>query len=89
MTTVNVKLVKTLAEIIRSLSEEERNLLDSELAHQTGWDKIKDRVFARGKAIKQRRLEDLSIPSIEDIIYQMREDSDRELLQACGFDWID
>jgi hypothetical protein len=77
MTAVNVQLIKTLAEIIHSLSEEERNLLETELHAKSNWEITKERILQRGKAIEQRLAGNPLTPSIDDIFYQMREERSR------------
>ena len=72
MTAVNTQLIKTLAEIIRSLSEEERTLLETELQAKPNWEITRERILKRGKAIKQRWAGNPLTPSIDDIFYQMR-----------------
>jgi hypothetical protein len=83
MTAVNVQLIKTLAEIIRSLSEEERTLLETELQAKTNWEITKERILKRGKAIEQRLAGNPLTPSIDDIFYQMREERSEQLMQVC------
>jgi hypothetical protein len=82
MTVVNVKLVKTLAEIIRSFSEEEKSLLETELHAPSNWEITKERILQRGKAIEQRLAGNPLTPSIDDIFYQMREERSEQLMQA-------
>jgi hypothetical protein len=82
MTAVNIQLIKTLAEIIHSLSEEERTLLETELQAKTNWEITKERILQRGKAIEQRLAGNLLTPSIDDIFYQMREERSEQLMQA-------
>lgn len=82
---MNTQLVKTLAQIIKSLSEEERSLLEAELQPQRDWETTKKRILERGKAISQRLGGKPFNPSIDDIFYQMREERSEELMQACVY----
>ena len=83
---MNTQLVKTLAQIIKSLSEEERRLLEVELQPQSDWETIKKRIIERGKAIDRRLGGKPFNPSIDDVFYQMREERSQELMQACFSD---
>ncbi len=80
---MNTQLVKTLAQIIKNLSEEERILLESELHPKQDWETTKKRIIERNQKIyKQREGKPLE-PSIDDIFDEMREERSEELMQAC------
>ena len=80
---MNTKLVESLVEVINSLSEEEKNLLQEKLQHQSDWEKQRSRIIARAKKIYARRGGKPSKPSVTEIIHQMREERDEQLMQAC------
>jgi len=84
---MNTKLVKILAEIIRSLSEAERTLLFAELQPLPDWretlkkmQELGDKISARhgGKPLEQ---------SVDEIFQQMREERTKQLMQACFPDY--
>ena len=79
---MNTQLVKTLAQIIQTLSEEERILLESELHPQKDWETAKKRILERNQKIYQQREGKPLEPSIDEIFYQMREERSDELMQA-------
>ena len=79
---MNTQLVKTLAQIIQTLSEEERILLESELHPQQDWETAKKRILERNQKIYQQREGKPLEPSIDEIFYQMREERSDELMQA-------
>lgn len=81
---MNTQLVKTLAQIIQTLSEEERILLESELHSQQDWETTKKRILERNQKICQQREGKSLEPSIDEIFYQMREERSQELMQACS-----
>ncbi len=80
---MNTQLIKTLAQIIKTLSEEERILLESELHPQQDWETTKKRILERNQKIYQQREGKPLKPSIDEIFYQMREERSKELIQAC------
>ncbi|MDJ0600349.1 MAG: hypothetical protein QNJ37_16100 [Crocosphaera sp.] len=51
---MNTELIKTLAQIIKSLSEEERSLLEAELRPKNNWKTIKKRIIERNQKINQQ-----------------------------------
>lgn len=69
---MNTQLVKTLAQIINSLSPEEKQLLETELQPKTDWDIIKQSILERGKAIDQRLNNRSLQDAITDVISDMR-----------------
>lgn len=80
---MNAKLVKSLAQIILSLSEEERTLLESELKQKLDWREIRARIIERGAAISARQGGTHLEPSVDEIFDQMREERTEQLMQAC------
>jgi predicted phosphohydrolase len=79
---MNTQLVKTLAQIIKTLSKEEQILLESELHPQHDWETIKKRILERNQKIYQREGKSLET-SIDEIFAQMREERSQELMQTC------
>jgi hypothetical protein len=80
---MNTQLIKTLAQIIKSLSQEERNLLETELKYQNDWETIKQRIIKRNQTRKQQfEIQNLDL-SIDDIFEQMREERSEQLIEAC------
>jgi hypothetical protein len=81
---MNTKLVESLIQVINSLSPEERDLLEERLQNQSNWEKMKTRIIERGKIISDRNQENpITTDTISEIIYQMREERDEQLMQAC------
>lgn len=80
---MNTKLVESLVEVINSLSEEEKNLLQEKLQRQENWEKQRSRIIERAKKIHARRGGKPFEPSVTEIIHQMREERDEQLMQAC------
>ena len=80
---MNTKLVESLVEVINSLSEEEKNLLQEKLQRQEDWEKQRSRIIERAKKIHARRGGKPFKPSVTEIIHQMREERDEQLMQAC------
>ena len=80
---MNANLVKTLAQIIRSLSEEEQTLLESELKPKLDRRKTIQKMQELGDKISVRRGGKLLEPPPEELIRQMREERTEQLIQAC------
>ena len=80
---MNTKLVESLVEVINSLSEEEKNLLQEKLQRKSDWEKQRSRIIARAQKIHARRGGKPFKPSVTEIIHQMREERDEQLMQAC------
>ncbi|WP_019503190.1 hypothetical protein [Pleurocapsa sp. PCC 7319] len=80
---MNTKLVESLVQVINSLSEEEKKLLEEKLKPQSDWEKQRNRIIARAKKIYARRGGKPFKPSVTEIIHQMREERDEQLMQAC------
>ncbi len=79
---MNTQLVESLAKVINSLSEEERNLLEEKLQHQSNWAEQRSRIIKRAKIIRDRNQGKPLSPSVTEIIHQMREERDEQLMQA-------
>ncbi|BAZ45403.1 hypothetical protein NIES4102_24250 [Chondrocystis sp. NIES-4102] len=80
---MNTKLVESLAQVINSLSSEERNLLEEKLQPQSDWEETLERIEARRKKIHARTGGKPFKPSVTEIIHQMRDERDEQLMQAC------
>ncbi|GAA6621927.1 hypothetical protein [Scytonema sp. NUACC26] len=77
---MNIQLVESLANVIKALSPEERELLNQKLTHQSNWQNLRSTILANAQAIQQRRSEQPFKPDIDEIIHQMREERERELM---------
>ena len=80
---MNTKLVESLVQVINSLSEEEKNLLQEKLQPESNWEQQRSRIMNRAKKIHARRGGKPFEPSVTEIIHQMREERDEQLMQAC------
>jgi uncharacterized protein YpbB len=80
---MNTKLVESLVEVINSLSQEEKNLLQEKLQPESNWEETLERIEARRKKIHARTGGKPFKPSVTEIIHQMREERDEQLMQAC------
>jgi hypothetical protein len=80
---MNIELVKTLAQIIKNLSKEERHLLEAELhPAQNDWETTKQIIIERNQKISQQ-LGGKSLDSfIDEVFEQMREERSEQLMQA-------
>ncbi len=76
---MNSQEIKTLAKIIKLLSQEERNLLEIELNPKKDWHTIKSRIINRSKIIRQQLAKQNQELSIDDIFENMREKRSQEL----------
>lgn len=81
---MNAQLVKTLAKIIRTLSEEERELLDSEIREKTTGYETLEKMRKLGDKIKARRQGKPLKPAPEELIRQMREERMEQIMQSCS-----
>ncbi len=77
---MNIQLVESLANVIKALSAEERELLNQKLTHQSNWQKLRPRILANAQAIEKRRGGKPFEPDIDQIIHQMREERDQQLI---------
>ena len=80
---MNTQLVESLVQVINSLSEAEKNLLQEKLQRQSDWEQQRSRIIERAKKIHARRGGQPFKPSVTEIIHQMREERDEQLMQAC------
>ena len=79
---MNVELVQTLAQIIRSLPEEERTLLETELQgyqRQNTLQKLQE----LGNKIQKRRGRKVLEITPEELIIKMREEHTEQLMKVC------
>ena len=77
---MNIQLVESLANAIKALSIEERELLNQKLTHQSNWQNLRPKILANAQAIQQRRSGQTFETDIDQIIYQMREERDQQSL---------
>ncbi|MDF5719194.1 MAG: hypothetical protein PUP91_01610 [Rhizonema sp. PD37] len=79
---MNIQLVESLANAIKALSSEERELLNQKLTYQSNWQNLRSTILANAQAIQQRRIGQSFEPDIDEIVHQMREERDRELMAS-------
>ncbi|MFN6563731.1 MAG: hypothetical protein RMY28_028575 [Nostoc sp. ChiSLP01] len=77
---MNIQLVESLANAIKALSPEERELLNQKLTHQSNWQNLKPRILANAQAIGQRLGGQTLEPDVDEIIHQIREERDRQFI---------
>ncbi|AFY47645.1 hypothetical protein Nos7524_1779 [Nostoc sp. PCC 7524] len=77
---MNIQLVESLANAIKALSPEERDLLNQKLTHQSDWQNLRTRILANAQAIQQRRSDQPLELDIEEIIHQMRAERNEQLI---------
>ncbi|AFY32266.1 hypothetical protein [Calothrix sp. PCC 7507] len=77
---MNIQLVESLANAIKALSIEERELLNQKLISQSNWQTLRPKVLANAQAMQQRRSGQSFEPDVDQIIHQMREERDQQLL---------
>ncbi|WP_249070226.1 hypothetical protein [Argonema antarcticum] len=70
-------------QVIQSLSEEDRALLESKLERQKNWREAFQRVIEVRDEINAYRGGKPLDPSPEEIIWQMREERSEELMRSC------
>ncbi|MGL5941660.1 MAG: hypothetical protein ACRC2S_15005 [Waterburya sp.] len=84
---MNTQLVESLVKVINSLSSEEKNLLQEKLQLQLDcddrWEETLERIEARREKIHASLAGQPFKPSVTEIIHQMREERDKQLMQAC------
>ncbi|MEA5565469.1 MULTISPECIES: hypothetical protein [unclassified Anabaena] len=83
---MNIQLIESLANAIKALSPQERELLNQKLTHQSNWHNLRSRISANAQVIQQRRNNQPLKPDIDQIIYQMREERDQQLIADFLFD---
>ncbi len=77
---MNIQLVESLANAIKALSPEERELLNKKLTHQSNWQNLRSTILANAQAIQQRRSGQPFEPDTDEIVHHMREERDQELM---------
>ena len=84
---MNIQLVNSLVQVIESLSDEERQLLEERLSRKKSWELTRQRLTQLHDQIIARREGDASNLSTEDVveqIHQMREERTQQITDA-GF----
>lgn len=82
---MNTKLVESLVQIIESLSNEERQILEERLNRKRSWEETKQQLTQIHTQISARRGGkplDISTEDISDLIHQMREERTQHLMEA-------
>ncbi len=80
---MNVELVQTLAQIIHSLPEEERNLLETELQGKSHRQNTLQKLQELGDKIQKRRGTKALEITPEELIIKMREERTEQLMKVC------
>ncbi len=80
---MNVELVQTLAQIIRSLPEEERTLLETELQGKYQKQNTLQKLQELGDKIQKRRGKKGLEITPEELIIKMREERTEQLIKVC------
>jgi ADP-glucose pyrophosphorylase len=83
---MNTQLVNSLVQIIESLTEEERQLLNSHLDRNKNWQAAKlslTQLHAQIAARQGGQPLDLSTEAIVEQIHQMREERTQQIMDAC------
>jgi len=78
---MNIQLVESLVNAIKSLSLEEQELLGKKLKDHPSWEIALERIDATRKAIYERRQGNPFETDVTEIIHQMREERDRQLME--------
>lgn len=81
--TPNVPLVESLVQVILSLSQEERELLEEKLDRKKNWRETLKQIDDLHAKIREDRGGKPFKPQIDKIIHQMREERTEQILQAC------
>ncbi len=77
---MNTQLVESLAQIILSLSEEEKTLLTGKLNKKKDWENQLNKIEELRQKIHQNRDINMNAISVDDIFEQMREDRYQQFL---------
>lgn len=89
---MNIQLVESLLQVINSLPEEDRLLLETRLEQKkqkqvfdssSDWETTKARIIARSQASLLKRGGQPLTPSPEEMIRQQREERTQQLMNAC------
>ena len=83
---MNLELVQTLAQIIRSLPAEERALLETELQTKSQGKNPLQKIQELGDKIQKRRGGKALEITPEELIRQMREERTEQLMKVCFLD---
>ncbi|TRU07296.1 MAG: hypothetical protein EWV60_15495 [Microcystis sp. Msp_OC_L_20101000_S702] len=79
---MNIQLVESLVNAIKSLSLEEQELLGKKLKDHPSWEIALERIDATRKAIYERRQGNPFETGVTEIIHQMREERNRQLIEV-------
>lgn len=79
---MNIQLVESLVNAIKSLSLEEQELLGKKLKDHPSWEIALERIDATRKAIYERRQGNPFETDVTEIIHQMREERNRQLIEV-------
>ncbi|HEY9705236.1 MAG TPA: hypothetical protein V6C58_22550 [Allocoleopsis sp.] len=77
---MNTQLIESLAQIILSLSEEEKTLLTGKLNQKKDWETQLNKIEELRQKIHQNRNININEISVDDIFEQMREDRYQQFL---------
>ena len=79
---MNIQLVESLVNAIKSLSLEEQELLGKKLKDHPSWEIALERIDATRKAIYERRQGNPFETDVTEIIHQMREERNQQLIEV-------
>lgn len=79
---MNVQLVESLVNAIKSLTLEEQELLEKKLQEHLSWETGLERIEVNRKAIYERRQGQPFETDVTEIIHQMREERDQQLMEG-------
>jgi hypothetical protein len=79
---MNIQLIESLANSIRALSPQEREIFERKLEQKADWPSLRTKILKDATAISKRREGKAFSLNITDIIHQMREERERELLNV-------
>lgn len=79
---MNIQLIESLANAIKALSPDEREILDQKLNQKAEWSSLRTKILKDATAISERRKGQPFQPDITNVIHQMREERDQELLNG-------
>lgn len=79
---MNVQLVESLVNAIKSLTLEEQELLEKKLQEHLSWEIVLERIEVNRKAIYERRQGQPFETDVTEIIHQMREERDQQLMEG-------
>ncbi|MBE9203587.1 hypothetical protein IQ218_09165 [Synechocystis salina LEGE 06099] len=81
---MNIQLVESLVQIIKSLSPEEQQLLQASLEQKNSdWQKVLEKIETNRQEIYASRQEKSFDVPMDKIIEEMREERDQQLLELC------